>query len=81
MIYQYIKSIPNLNFIIVKDVKRDSLFCDQVQQWNEIYQIYKDQKFYYSIIKSEYIDINKIELRDKKEMVSKLFSLKLDKIW
>lgn len=75
MIYQYKKSIPNINFLIIKDREGSNFLVDQVQEWDENYQIYKNQKFKDITKDQEFVDINTISKDGKKIILSKIFYL------
>lgn len=76
MIYQYKKSIPNINFLIVKKKGGSNLIVDQFQEWDEKYQIYKNQKFKDITNDPSFVNINSISKDEKRFILSKIFYLR-----
>lgn len=79
MIKQFIRSLPNINFIIIKSINKDYIICDKVTQYRFTYQIYKNQKLQgMSMGKDdEWVDVNDLSESNKRTLLSKIFYMEM----
>ena len=79
MIKQFARALPNINFVIIKSINKDYIICDQIVQYRNAYQIYKNQKFQGMSTdkEDEWVDVNGLSEGNKRVLLSKIFYMEM----
>ena len=79
MIKQFARALPNINFVIIKSINKDYIICDQIVQYRNAYQTYKNQKFQGMPTdkEDEWVDVNGLSEGNKRVLLSKIFYMEM----